>query len=52
MKKKYIELKEPKDWLEIEGKGDVYFCDGYGYAINKFLQTVCIGKEKDIKEKV
>jgi len=46
MKRKYPEpLKTPKDWSD---DGQVYFCDGNGYALTKTLKTICIGKKEDL----
>jgi len=41
-------MSEPRNyWSDC---GQVFFCDGKGYGLTDTLQTICLGKEDDIKK--
>ena len=41
-------MSEPKNyWSDC---GQIFFCEGKGYRLTDTLQTICLGKEDDIKK--
>jgi len=54
MSKKELELRESNQQKEPKGRwsdcGQIFFEGGEGYGLTATLQTICLGKEDDIKK--